>query len=55
MIEALILAEPREAAANAERLAAEALAAGRDAALGPDPAPDAVVDPSDTRVPVPAR
>jgi len=54
MIEALILAGPHEAAANAERLAAEALAAGRDAALGQDPAQDAVVDPSDARVPVTA-
>ena len=54
MIEALILAEPREAAANAGRLAAEALEAGRDAALGPDPAHDTVVEPSDARVPATA-
>jgi hypothetical protein len=42
LIEALILASPREAAANADRLAAEALEAGGGAAFGPDPAPERV-------------
>ena len=51
-----VLAEPRRAAAAAERLAAEALEARRSAALAPDPAPEPAdrhepADTADARVP----